>query len=148
MPKTEPKRYPDCSRPCIFCGEIHYPSYCTMGLKEKKAIIITMKRCFRCFSDTHETVNCTSFNECRRCKGSHHTTLCFKQQTRFSSQPASGTTVTGSSAITTTAYANGFSDFKVKRATLIVTGPNGGEIRAILLVDDGSHRSWVTKYIS
>jgi hypothetical protein len=35
-PKTGPKRYPDFSRPCIFCGEITYPSHCTMGLKKKK----------------------------------------------------------------------------------------------------------------
>jgi hypothetical protein len=119
-----------------------------MGLKEKKAIITAMKRCVKCFSDTHETINCTSPNECRRCKGSHHTALCDKQQTRFSSQPASGATVTGSSAITTTACANGFSDLKVKTATVIVVGPNGEETRAILFVDDGSHRSWVTKEIS
>jgi hypothetical protein len=119
-----------------------------MGLKEKKAIITAMKRCVKCFSDTHETINCTSTNECRRCKGSHHTALCDKQQTRFSSQPASGATVTGSSAITTTACANGFSDFKVKTATVIVVGPNGEETRAILFVDDGSHRSWMTKEIS
>ncbi len=56
--------------------------------------------------------------------------------------------MTGNSAITTTPCANGFSDLKVKTATVIAVGLNGEETRAILFVDDGSNRSWVTKEIS
>jgi len=35
-----------------------------------------------------------------------------------------------------------------KTATVIVSGPDGDETRAILFADDGSHRSWVLKALS
>ncbi|KZS04168.1 Uncharacterized protein APZ42_032950 [Daphnia magna] len=34
----------ECIRPCIFCGEIHYPVVCPVNLKDKKAMIARQKR--------------------------------------------------------------------------------------------------------
>jgi hypothetical protein len=34
-----------CERPCIFCGQIHWPTDCPKGLAERKKIIFYLKRC-------------------------------------------------------------------------------------------------------
>ncbi|XP_057381572.1 uncharacterized protein LOC130704107 [Daphnia carinata] len=137
----------ECTRPCIFCGEVHYPTVCPVNLKEKKAIIAKLKRCVRCFSANHETLNCTTNYTCKHCQAIHHTALCDKKQTRFAHQ-----TVNGNSAITnvtaSAASANTPGNLVVKTATVNVVGPNGKQTRAILFIDDGSHRSWVTRSIS
>lgn len=118
-----------------------------MSLKDQKEIIIRQKRCVRCFSERHDTATCTTNFRCRKCQVTHHTALCDQQQTRFAHK-----TVNGSSAITTitvsASYANVYTDLVVKTATVLVVGLNGKETRAILFVDDGSHRSWVTRSIS
>ncbi|KZR95533.1 Uncharacterized protein APZ42_010707, partial [Daphnia magna] len=39
----------ECERPCIFCGQIHWPTRCPKDLAERKSIISNLKRCVNCF---------------------------------------------------------------------------------------------------
>ncbi|KZS16495.1 Uncharacterized protein APZ42_017769 [Daphnia magna] len=73
----------ECTRPCIFCGEIHYSTVCPVNLKDEKAVIARQKRCVKCFSANHETANCPTNYVCKHCQVTHHTTLCDKKVTRF-----------------------------------------------------------------
>ncbi|KZS07327.1 Uncharacterized protein APZ42_028968 [Daphnia magna] len=137
----------ECTRPCIFCGEIHYPTVCPVNFKDKKAIIARQKRCVRCFSANHETANCPTNYVCKHCQATHHTALCDKKVTRFAHQTANRNTApTNVMASVSSVNTNG--DLVVKTATVMVVGPDGKETRAILFIDDGSHRSWVTRSIS
>ncbi|KAI9565063.1 Pao retrotransposon peptidase family protein [Daphnia sinensis] len=133
-----------CTRPCIFCGEIHFPTNCPINLKDKKAIIARQKRCVRCFSANHETGNCHTTYLCKHCQATHHTALCDRKVVKFTNTTNNApTNVTAS-----VSSANTYGDLMVKTATVRVVGPNGKETRAILFIDDGSHRSWVTRSIS
>jgi len=137
-----------CERPCIFCGQIHWPSSCPKTLAERKTIIHNSKRCVNCFGERHELKNCTSIRNCNKCGGRHHTALCDKGDIRVSKPSSSANVVASNSVSATTACASSFGQLMLKTATVIVSGPDGNETRAILFADDGSHRSWVLKSLS
>ncbi|XP_046445140.1 uncharacterized protein LOC124194797 [Daphnia pulex] len=59
----------------------------------------------------------------------------------YNSKPAAGSS-------STTACASSFGEVILKTATVYITGPNGKQIRAILFLDDGSHRTWIKRQIS
>jgi hypothetical protein len=73
--------------------------------------------------------------------------LCVEKDTRFRSstvipsKPAAGSS-------STTACVSSFGEIILKTATVYVSGTNGKQIRAILFLDDGSHRTWIKKQIS
>ena len=73
-----------------------------------------------------------------------------KKETRFADPEGAGTsssTVKGSAATVTTACASIFDNIMLKTATVFVIGPDGRETKTILFADNGSHSSWVIKYI-
>ncbi len=137
-----------CERPCIFCGQIHWPTSCQKTLAERKIIIHNLRNCVNCFGGKHELKDCTSIRNCNKCGGRHHTALCDKGDVRVSKSTSSASIVAGNSVSTTTACASSFGQLMLKTATVIVSGPDGTESRAILFADDGSHRSWVLKSLS
>ncbi len=47
-------------------------------MKERKAILINVKRCFNCLKQGHVSKNCRSSAKCYNCKGKHNTALCYK----------------------------------------------------------------------
>ncbi|XP_045023718.1 uncharacterized protein LOC116934563 [Daphnia magna] len=132
--------------PCVFCKEMHWATNCPMELKEKKAVITNERRCSNCFG-RHETTVCFNPHRCQRCRAKHHTSLCAEKDTRFGSstiipnKPAAGSS-------STTACASSFGEIILKTATVYILGPYGKQIRAILFLDDGSHRTWIKKQIS
>jgi hypothetical protein len=117
-----------------------------MELKEKEAVITSQKRCSNCFGH-HETTDCFNPHRCQRCGAKHHPALCAEKDTRFGSstvipsKPAAGSS-------STTACASSFGGIILKTATVYISGTNGKHIRAILFLDDGSHRKWIKKQIS
>jgi hypothetical protein len=132
--------------PCVLCKEMHWAINCPMELKEKKAVITNEKRCSNCFGH-HETTVCFNPHRCQRCRAKHHTSLCAEKDTRFGSLTIiPSKPVAGSSS--TTACASSFGEVILKTATVYITGPNGKQIRAILFLDDGSHRTWIKRQIS
>jgi hypothetical protein len=137
-----------CERPCIFCSEIHWPTKCPKGLAERKKIIFDLKRCVNCFGSKHELKDCTSTRNCNKCGGRHHTSLCDKGDVRVSNPTTAASIMASSPTTTTTACASTFGQLMLKTATVIISGQNGNETRAILFADDGSHRSWVLKSLS
>jgi len=48
----------------------------------------------------------------------------------------------------TTACASSFGEIILKTATVYILGPNGNQTRAILFLDEGSHRTWIKRQIS
>ncbi|XP_045028551.1 uncharacterized protein LOC123471380 [Daphnia magna] len=116
------------------------------GAERKKAVITNERRCSNCFG-RHETTVCFNPHRCQRCRAKHHTSLCAEKDTRFGSstiiphKPAAGSS-------STTACASSFGEIILKTATVYILGPYGKQIRAILFLDDGSHRTWIKKQIS
>ncbi|XP_045023195.1 uncharacterized protein LOC123467282 [Daphnia magna] len=116
------------------------------GAEKKKEVITNERRCSNCFGQ-HVTTICFNPRRCQRCRAKHHTSLCAEKDTRFGSstiipnKPAAGSS-------STTACASSFGEIILKTATAYILGPYAKKIRAILFLDDGSHRTWIKKQIS
>ena len=63
---------------CLFCGNQHYSSSCTVVTNPdaRKKILREKKRCFVCLRAGHISRNCRSSSKCFHCKGRHHATIC------------------------------------------------------------------------
>ena len=84
-------------------------------------------------------------------KDTGHQTLCSKKITRFADKGDFGTsssTVTGSSAVVTTACNRAFGEVILKTKTGWLIGPDGKETKTVLFADRGSHRTWILDSIS
>lgn len=67
------------SRPtCTYCKQGHPSDSCKMVTNPaaRKDILIKQGRCFVCLRKDHLSRNCPSKNECFKCKGKHHISIC------------------------------------------------------------------------
>ncbi|XP_063408992.1 uncharacterized protein LOC134692470 [Mytilus trossulus] len=65
------------TRPCVFCHEIHAPTYCSniTDTESRMDVVKRDKLCFNCLGN-HKINECKSENTCRYCNRKHHTSLC------------------------------------------------------------------------
>ncbi|XP_063427239.1 uncharacterized protein LOC134710772 [Mytilus trossulus] len=73
--KSQPRNIKE--RPCVFCKDIHPPTYCTK-VSDHKARIAIVKRdnlCLNCLGNHHAN-ECKSKRTCRHCDKRHHSSLC------------------------------------------------------------------------
>jgi hypothetical protein len=148
------------NQPCLFCQELHFPACCSVAIPKKWEIVKSQNRCESCLSDRHSTKDCKFKNNCRRCKGAHHTALCKqpkkdqKSTVPSSAVPASTsqqTAVQGNTmaALVTSAFVGAQAQ---QRQHLILATPfivsQQGLIRTLLMLDGGSTRSFISKRLA
>jgi ribosomal protein L40E len=80
--KTSNKQQTNSTRQCLFCNKTDHPAVrCPMSIDERKNVIFQMKACMKCLRPGHYANDCRA-EPCRKCgKHSHHTFLCFRNQT-------------------------------------------------------------------
>ena len=63
---------------CVYCGEHHYSAFCikVKNIDERKGILRRDRRCFVCLQRGHRAKECNKANNCRKCHGSHHQSIC------------------------------------------------------------------------
>ena len=63
---------------CVYCGEHHYSASCikVKNIDERKGILRRDRRCFVCLQRGHRAKECNKANNCRKCHGSHHQSIC------------------------------------------------------------------------
>ncbi|KAH7726182.1 hypothetical protein AAVH_05981 [Aphelenchoides avenae] len=70
------------TRPCVFCGDLHWSSQCreVTTFTERAAIVKKTRRCWFCLSDEHSSHRCRRPRKaCYYCgKRSHHQAVCRK----------------------------------------------------------------------
>ncbi|XP_058811047.1 uncharacterized protein LOC131675938 [Topomyia yanbarensis] len=70
------------SKGCPACPETHPLYQCSvfkgMPVHDKENLLRTNSLCRNCFRRGHQAKECSSKYTCRRCKGRHHTLVCFK----------------------------------------------------------------------
>ena len=81
--KSAPAAAKTATRPCLFCKELHFITYCPMSKAQKTEILDKEARCLRCFAKEHPTDDCTRGKPCYRCKDNHHTALCDKPKNKI-----------------------------------------------------------------
>ena len=63
---------------CVYCDRNHPSSFCATltNVDERKEVLRKAGRCYLCLRKHHLSRNCRSSNNCSRCGGRHHTSLC------------------------------------------------------------------------
>ncbi|XP_058449236.1 uncharacterized protein LOC131429202 [Malaya genurostris] len=67
---------------CSVCSEMHWlylcPSFQGMSVASRESHIRSQSLCRNCFKKGHQAKDCASKFSCKKCKGRHHTMVCFK----------------------------------------------------------------------
>ncbi|XP_065088020.1 uncharacterized protein LOC135709555 [Ochlerotatus camptorhynchus] len=81
------------SRQCPACSSQHSLYQCgefsKMSVDEKERVIRRNQLCRNCLRRGHLAKECSSESSCRKCRGRHHTQLCYASRSEGSSRPAS-----------------------------------------------------------
>ncbi|XP_062556845.1 uncharacterized protein LOC134221673 [Armigeres subalbatus] len=94
-------------RSCPVCSSQHFlyqcESFAKMTVNEKEGFVRRNKLCRNCLRRGHMAKDCSSESYCRKCRGRHHTQLCYVSKSdstsnAASSQPASVNQLVSSSA--------------------------------------------------
>ena len=154
---------------CVYCGEYHYSASCTkvQNLDQRKGILRRDRRCFVCLQRGHRAKECNKPNNCRKCRGSHHQSICAVDQSKDDNKEKSadrnveGTTAKPAKVqneaslpkpeqvINTTANTGlkprGVTQVLLQTATVLAFNPESSRKEKVrVLFDSGSQRSYVT----
>ena len=143
---------------CGFCHNSHPSARCPDLLKlavgDRPDKIRNSGLCFRCLKEGHKGNSCSA--RCDNCRGKHHAVSCFKLiapaaapvGTPVSSQAANDVrtqTVPKTSDINLScSEPAGSQSIVLPTAAVLVKGRNGRTVRATVLFDTGSNRSYVS----
>ena len=122
---------------CSLCAPEKHPFYqcpkwATFTVAQRIAHIRDKKLCNNCLSAGHIAINCKSTRSCRDCGQRHHTTI---------HQPQPSVPVHHASSM-------GIGNGLLPTAQVIIISPNGRELKARALIDEGSGLSLVTKRVA
>ena len=146
---------------CSFCGGNHFNSDCSKyaSPRTRRERLRELGRCFVCLRAGHVVRNCpNSQRSCKTCgqKG-HHRLLCLKQKaTTSSASPATSPAPQGSNnstrssstapptAVNASSASLSSSEEIVLQTALIEYPTGSGNVTARILLDTGSHRSYIS----
>lgn len=149
--------------PCCFCGELHFNSECVnyKTRQQRMARLGEVNRCQHCLGNRHQTSECDAGDDRIRCYycrsfGVHISALCPKEFGRpgSNSKDKSVTLTTDSvkpkrSGATTSCALNFDEQSLLSTAVTTIVNPETGERhRAKIILDSGSHRSYITEKLS
>ena len=122
---------------CGMCNKGHGMAKCPVLLKlsarDRHLEVRNKGLCFRCLTSGHRAAACDA--TCEKCKGRHHSVLCFQETKPDPKVPDVNLSCTsgGVSAVLPT-------------ASVVVKGVHG-DVKATLLFDTGSNRSYVSSFV-
>ena len=119
---------------CTICAPERHPLYlcpkwATYTVQQRLNHISTKSLCSNCLAGGHTTSNCKSTRSCRDCNQRHHTTI---------HQQAVSTPVNHAASL-------GVGNGLLPTAQVIIVAPNGRELKARALIDEGAGLSLITK---
>ncbi|XP_055589397.1 uncharacterized protein LOC129741675 [Uranotaenia lowii] len=147
---------------CVCCSENHPLFTCSsfekLSVGERESVLRQHNLCRNCFRRGHQARDCKSKFSCRRCKGRHHTLVCYKAAENSKSTPSDGNTPkrngnpnpqAGTSNATISSNI-GRSARKVLLATAVVLLEDdyGNSVSARALLDSGSECNIISSHFS
>ena len=149
---------------CVYCGEYHYSASCekVTSIDQRKGILRRDRRCFVCLQRGHRARECNKVNNCRKCRGSHHQSICatdhpmHENKEKPEDQNVEGATAKSETSlnkpeqvISTTANTGhrvrGETQVLLQTATVYALNTeNSRSVKVRVLFDSGSQRSYVT----
>ncbi|XP_055528072.1 uncharacterized protein LOC129720607 [Wyeomyia smithii] len=155
---------------CSACPENHWlytcPTFQKMSVASRESLLRTQSLCRNCFKRGHQAKSCSSKYSCRKCKGRHHTLVCFQkngegEKQRTTEEPGPSRNNAVSLADTSTRTANTSvteiisTNFSQKRSTnillatavVLVEDDEGLQYPARALLDSGSECNFISEQL-
>ncbi|XP_055591260.1 uncharacterized protein LOC129743299 [Uranotaenia lowii] len=150
---------------CIACPESHLlytcPTFLKLSASARDKLLRQNSLCRNCFRRGHQASDCRSNQVCRKCRGKHHTLVCFRDDsagnnyTRPSQPFASAANSNPSASATTSAVNSGSVSSNMARshsstvllatAVVLVEDDAGKVFQARALLDSGSECNFMTE---
>ena len=149
-------------RKCVYCWGPHEEEHCSTvkNTKERKDLLVKYNRCFKCLKRNHRAGECRSNVSCKGCGRNHHFSICEeqasgknpqlgKQNTNPSGMASNNVVVNNSNqgqAESGNYHVHASSKVALQTAQGILRSGIQSElsVRARVLFDGGSHRSFIT----
>ncbi|XP_055589653.1 uncharacterized protein LOC129741866 [Uranotaenia lowii] len=145
---------------CIACSESHLlytcPAFSRLNASARDKLLRQHSLCRNCFRRGHQASECRSMQVCRKCRGKHHTLVCFREdgggyrnpqsasparRVQQSSHPAETTAGTVSSNVAR----NHSSTIILATAVVLVEDDTGKAFHARALLDSGSECNFMSE---
>ncbi|XP_055645119.1 uncharacterized protein LOC129780856 [Toxorhynchites rutilus septentrionalis] len=157
---------------CIACSSNHLLHLCStflqMNMSDREALLRTHALCRNCFRTGHQAKDCQSRFSCRKCKGRHHTLVCFKLgkdggtstansgKTSSSNNPIGGKGPTNSTHVANLASNSMISgtvqqyssQVLLATAVVLLEDDDGNQYPARALLDSGSESNFLSVRLS
>ncbi|XP_062535396.1 uncharacterized protein LOC134204615 [Armigeres subalbatus] len=171
--KTSFNTVQESSKGCVCCSADHFlfqcPVFQKMTSSDKEALLRAHGLCRNCLKQGHQAKDCRSKFSCRKCRGRHHTLVCFKPErdgngaantsTNTSNLPAKLPQGTSSNhpqmvnmAISDATVSNSARCFSsqalLATAVVIIKDDYGNQFPARALLDSGSECNFLTEQMS
>ena len=128
---------------CTYCRKNHRSMDCDVltDASTRKEFIKRAGRCFICLRKGHTSRVCQSDNKCLYCSRKHHSSICLnkqEQETREKENPGRDTVMLVDSEVSVI----------LQTATVNVVNPeNGMSLPVKMILDLGSHKSYITQLV-
>ncbi|XP_065061319.1 uncharacterized protein LOC135688408 [Rhopilema esculentum] len=134
---------------CTFCRGSHEENDCknVTDVRERKKLVFKYGKCFLCLRRNHKCIDCRSNLVCFKCKQKHHSSLCDNVKVDRVRSKFSVPSVPTPLASTTSCVGNVGNGGSVALQTAQAVLKGKQVVRARVLFDTGSHRTFVTKDI-
>lgn len=154
------------TKKCVYCWGHHEEEDCANmnTAKERRELLVKYNRCFKCLKRNHRVVECRSNLSCKGCGRNHHVSICEGQasgktpqlgnQTTHLSEISSNNIVVNNNNQGKSAPNIESGNYYVHASTKVALqtaqgilrseGESDLSVRARVLFDGGSHRSFIT----
>ncbi|XP_055591487.1 uncharacterized protein LOC129743477 [Uranotaenia lowii] len=145
---------------CIACPDSHLlytcPAFSRLNASARDKLLRQHSLCRNCFRRGHQASECRSMQVCRKCRGRHHTLVCFREDnagysnTRMvpparSSQPAALQPNTSTETVSSNVARSRSSTIILATAVVLVEDDTGKTFHARALLDSGSECNFMTE---
>lgn len=142
---------------CIACPESHplfqCPTFQRMSVSSRDKLLRSNALCRNCFRRGHLANGCPSTYVCRKCKGKHHTLVCFHAESggstkATSEQPSNSSTPSSNRTTDTTTFHMAIhrsSPVLLATAVVLVENVEGVSYPARALLDSGSECNFMAE---
>ncbi|XP_055613091.1 uncharacterized protein LOC129759623 [Uranotaenia lowii] len=145
---------------CIACPESHLLYTCPMFLRlsasARDKLLRQNSLCRNCFRRGHQASDCRSNQVCRRCRGKHHTLVCFRddggntnnrvtQSFAPALNPNQTTPAANSGSVSSNMARSHSSTVLLATAVVLVEDDTGKVFQARALLDSGSECNFMTE---
>ncbi|XP_055585018.1 uncharacterized protein LOC129737879 [Uranotaenia lowii] len=145
---------------CIACPESHLlytcPTFLRLSPSARDKLLRQHSLCRNCFRRGHQATECRSMQVCRKCRGKHHTLVCFREDEGVYRNPRTATpprrgqqssqpTDTSAGTVSSNVARNHSSTIILATAVVLVEDDTGKAFHARALLDSGSESNFMTE---